>query len=393
MLYLKEHNDFPPLFEAVGCICAFNGKVLLLKRVKGKSYPEHWGIPSGKLKNNETRIRAIVRELFEETGILLSSSNLELVNSYHIVYKEMSFLYTVYKTQLESIPNVNLVPEEHTRYAWFNIDEALQLKLMPDLDNCLKEVFPSHKEEFEQLELFSQFPRVTQRMVYLLEETVREDLRQFGNFNKNTNNRPIDNKPWYVSFGPPATGKTTAFKAMAKKNSMPFVRETIILKKESRLNFYLRRAFFEGEKSFFFNFQIESLAVRFWMTVNVPTFSLVDETIFTTLAYSKALYRLKWLTDYEYQAFYTNYLFYSKILPKPSIIFYFDCEEETMMKRISRRHRKHEVFYSMEYLTALRDGFSEVAWELSDNHQVVLIDTDKLRTNKIVDIHGPALSN
>lgn len=67
MLYKKPRQNFNPLFKAVGCICIFESEVLLLKRVPGKSYPGYWGVPSGKIKENESPVKAIVRELFEET--------------------------------------------------------------------------------------------------------------------------------------------------------------------------------------------------------------------------------------------------------------------------------------------------------------------------------------
>lgn len=39
MLYKKKLDDNPPLFKAVGCVCISEDKILLLKRVLGKSYP------------------------------------------------------------------------------------------------------------------------------------------------------------------------------------------------------------------------------------------------------------------------------------------------------------------------------------------------------------------
>jgi 8-oxo-dGTP pyrophosphatase MutT (NUDIX family) len=279
MLYLQEQTNYPPLFEAVGCICYSKGRILLLKRTDEKSYPGRWGIPSGKVKENESRLRAIVRELFEETGMLLSADNLYLVRTYHVITEEMSFLYTVYQCQFESIPEIKIRSEEHTRFVWFKPEEASQLDLVPGLDGCLKDVLPLLKSWPIQLELFPLQPNSKSPSVTLLEQCVKETIPQRSPLNE----MKVE-KPWYVSFGPPCAGKTTGLKAMSKENeNLQFVEYTTILRKRtSRLNFYLRKAFEEDERSLFFHFQIEVLPVRFWQAIGAPAYSLVDDTIYST---------------------------------------------------------------------------------------------------------------
>ena len=158
MLLSENQTDFRPLFEAVGCVCLWREKILLLKRVNDRSYPECWGIPSGKLQPDEPFVRAIVRELFEETSILLSSANLKLVKRYCIARKEMSFVYTVYLCRLIEVPPIVISPKEHTRFDWFTLDDALRLELVPDLDGCLRDIFPSLIPDQQQLDLFTGRP-------------------------------------------------------------------------------------------------------------------------------------------------------------------------------------------------------------------------------------------
>jgi len=133
---------------------------------------------------------------------------------------------------------------------------------------------------------------------------------------------------------------------MAKENSkLQFVCDNEILQNKSRLYSYLCKAFIEEERSFFFHFQIEVLTLRFWQTLNAPSQSLIDEAIFSTLAYSRALYRPGWLKEYEYQVFYSNYSTYFKFLPPPEVVFYFHCDLDTIKKRVKNRGRKIEGNY------------------------------------------------
>ena len=139
MLFLNEQIDHSPLFHAVGCVCRFREEILLLERAGDKSYPNCWGIPTGKVEENEELIQAMVRELFEETGILLSSENLHLFKTYHVVSEEMSFLYTVFRASFSSKPRVKIRAEEHKDFGWYALREALTLKLVPNLEGCLRD--------------------------------------------------------------------------------------------------------------------------------------------------------------------------------------------------------------------------------------------------------------
>lgn len=387
MIYVNEQIDFPALFDAVGCICRCKGNFLLLKRIPDKSYPGHWGIPSGRVNVNESLNRAVIRELFEETGILLSSENLLFIKKYYIISNDMSFSYSIYICNFESYPSITIRSEEHSRYGWFTIDNALRLNLIPDLEACLLDALPSLKYQSKQLELF---PNIHSRKILeasAIEETIKDKIVDNNSFNTTLK------KPWFVSFGPPCSGKTTALKAMHANENLPYVADNRILRRGERLNYYLRKAFEEDERSFFFHFQMEILPVRFWQTIEAPQYSLVDETIFSTLAYSRTLYQLKWITPYEYQTFYLHYLTYLKLLPRPNIIYYFTCDTETILRRIIRRKRKIEKFYTKDYIEALCQTFAEVAKELVENYNLIEIDTTKKRVSEIVEEYGPAEPN
>ncbi len=57
--------------RAVVAIVEYEGKVLVGKKIKKPGHPlsEHWHIPGGTVRDDETHEKAIVRELEEEAGL------------------------------------------------------------------------------------------------------------------------------------------------------------------------------------------------------------------------------------------------------------------------------------------------------------------------------------
>jgi len=166
----------------------------------------------------------------------------------------------------------------------------------------------------------------------------------------------------YISYGTPCSGKSTALAAWSQKYDLPLVQNPAILDKESRLYYYFSNAFINGVKAMFFHFQMEILPMRFWQTATAPDRAIVDESIYSTLAYSNALFKLKWLREYEYYTFLHNYLSCQTILPKPKKIFFFYCNNSTVIERLKERGRPIEKeSYTLEYINALNEAFLETA--------------------------------
>lgn len=200
--------------------------------------------------------------------------------------------------------------------------------------------------------------------------------------------------PYVVTFGPVCAGKTTTLKTLvSRKPNIHIVSDTLVSDKYSRLGFYLHSAFVEHNTSFFFHFQLEVLITRFYQSIIAPMNSFVDETIFSTLAYSRALYELGWLKQFEYETFYSHYLCYYSLLPNPKTILYFHCEPETISDRIRKRVvydkvRYHESFYSKQYIETLCFAFADLAEDLSKISEIISIDTDQLNPEQIIDAYS-----
>ncbi len=71
-------KSFKIILAAGGIVTNEEGKKLFIKRL------EHWDLPKGKLEKGETLSIAAVREVQEETGILINQLKKKITNTYHI---------------------------------------------------------------------------------------------------------------------------------------------------------------------------------------------------------------------------------------------------------------------------------------------------------------------
>ena len=73
----------PGEYGLVVCVWVYDGRghILLTRRAKGKSFAGTWENSGGAAKAGETSRQAIVRELFEETGIRAEEDEFELLDT------------------------------------------------------------------------------------------------------------------------------------------------------------------------------------------------------------------------------------------------------------------------------------------------------------------------
>lgn len=101
------------------------GQALVLKRAAYYRHPERAhqpDLPGGLVDSGETMTEAAVREIEEETGIIISVESLELVFSKIIDGAIQKYLYM---TKLKNTPEVKL-SYEHESYQWVPIAELLE---------------------------------------------------------------------------------------------------------------------------------------------------------------------------------------------------------------------------------------------------------------------------
>lgn len=114
----------------------------MLHRHNHKSQGGKWGVPAGKVdKDDKSRELALIREIFEETGLKLKEKNINFHKTFYVVYPDKKYLYHYYKTELDNIFGVIIEKNEHQNFIWATLEEALNLPLVMDEDYCLKDYY------------------------------------------------------------------------------------------------------------------------------------------------------------------------------------------------------------------------------------------------------------
>ena len=116
----------PGEYGLVVCVWVYdgNGRILLTRRAKGKSFAGTWENSGGAVRAGESSIQAIVRELAEETGIHAEPQEFELLQS----GKDGNTHYDYYGLK-KAVPieNVVLQPGETVDAKWYTFDEVHEL--------------------------------------------------------------------------------------------------------------------------------------------------------------------------------------------------------------------------------------------------------------------------
>ncbi len=118
------------------------GEFLLIKRSGGQSHPDKWELPGGKLDSFESLEVNLVREVLEETGLLIENiypnihSYLKIENQG--VYKGVTFVNIMSVAKAKTL-DVRL-DEDHTSYRWLPSDQILNLPLADYIKLQLTEV-------------------------------------------------------------------------------------------------------------------------------------------------------------------------------------------------------------------------------------------------------------
>lgn len=131
-------ENFNASFETVSCFCEYDGKFLLLHRQDHKSEGNKWGVPAGKIDAGENALKAMVREIKEETGFNIPSQQLIYFNKVYVRYPDYDFVYYMFHTILNQQQKVKINHKEHKNFKWVSPESALKMDLVLDLDKCVK---------------------------------------------------------------------------------------------------------------------------------------------------------------------------------------------------------------------------------------------------------------
>lgn len=101
-----------------------NGKFLLTRRARGKSYAGTWENSGGAAKAGESSLRAIVRELYEETGIRAEAKAFQLIGS----DRDRNTFYDHYCLESPTpLEKITLLPGETDGAKWVTFDQIHEM--------------------------------------------------------------------------------------------------------------------------------------------------------------------------------------------------------------------------------------------------------------------------
>ncbi len=144
MLYLDPPKDFRPVVEVSACYLMVNTELLLLKRAYDRE-GGLFGVPAGKINPGESPLNCVIRELFEETGLLFPSDYFRCLGKRFIRKPSIDYVYHMFTLEIRSKPEL-IINDEHLEYVWSTPQNALNLPLMAGAKQALSAAGICHED-------------------------------------------------------------------------------------------------------------------------------------------------------------------------------------------------------------------------------------------------------
>ena len=116
----------PGEYGLVVCVWVHDGcgNLLMTRRAQGKSFAGTWENSGGAAKAGETSLQAIVRELYEETGIRAEPEEFELLDS----GQDRNCFYDFYcLCKKVSLDEIRLLPGETDGVKWVTFEKVHEM--------------------------------------------------------------------------------------------------------------------------------------------------------------------------------------------------------------------------------------------------------------------------
>ncbi|MFF7246468.1 NUDIX domain-containing protein [Embleya sp. NPDC008237] len=127
-----------------------NGRVVLLRRGEGKAFaPGMWSLPGGKGLRGEPVTHTAVRELREETGLVVEPQALRLAHVTHSAHSPEApegFVVLVFAAEAWHGEPVNAEPGNHSAVAWVDTPD-LPTDFVPSTLHALERYLAGERPE------------------------------------------------------------------------------------------------------------------------------------------------------------------------------------------------------------------------------------------------------
>lgn len=103
------------------------GELLVTKDWLGSG---QWNLPGGGLHHNEDKVDGALRELFEETGVVINSNNMTYIKSISVKNGMPTTLH-FFHTKVDEKPEIRLQKFEILDYRWIDVKHIRSVNLNP----------------------------------------------------------------------------------------------------------------------------------------------------------------------------------------------------------------------------------------------------------------------
>ena len=134
---IKKNKPIPTVNIAV-CIIIHNKKLLLMQRPKDKMLGGLWEFPGGKIEKGESSEAAVVREVFEETGLRIKSP--KCLGEVKHQYSHFKVKISLFQNNVKAIDALKI----KEKYLWTTI-EGLDNLALPKANYKMLDIFQKNQ--------------------------------------------------------------------------------------------------------------------------------------------------------------------------------------------------------------------------------------------------------
>ena len=129
-IFTELPEGFDSTLKVAGCYCEWEDKILLLKRHPEKHQGNTWGVPAGKMEENESPRMTVIREVWEEIGLNIDDEGLQSIGQLYCSLPNIDYIFYMFRKRFAFLPKIDLELEEHIEENWVTIEEAYKLPLI-----------------------------------------------------------------------------------------------------------------------------------------------------------------------------------------------------------------------------------------------------------------------
>lgn len=129
-IFTEPPVDFNFSLKASCCCLHCGDKFLIVQNAPDQDEPGLWGHPGGKIEPGESPRDAALRELQEETGIILEPHAITKGCMLYVRGSSCDYVLYMFKGKIDKQPAV-LLSHEHSDYKWVTIEEFFTYPLLP----------------------------------------------------------------------------------------------------------------------------------------------------------------------------------------------------------------------------------------------------------------------